>query len=80
LTRIGIAVWTIPCVIAVIQAELGYFLHLGTRREQRKNSVAFVQTGLLIAIGVDGSLWGMYNADENLMRTSTTSEAAQLRQ
>lgn len=63
------------CVIQLL-VQLVYFLHLGTAKDQRENTVVFVCTGLIIAIVVAGSLWVMHNANENMMPTDMSVERA----
>jgi cytochrome o ubiquinol oxidase operon protein cyoD len=56
--------------------QLVYFLHLGTAKDQRENTVVFICTGLIIAIVVGGSLWVMHNANVNMMPTDMSVERA----
>jgi len=63
------------CVVQLL-VQLVYFLHLGSAREQRENTVIFICTGLLIAIVVAGSLWVMHNANVNMMPMQMSPERA----
>jgi cytochrome o ubiquinol oxidase operon protein cyoD len=63
------------CVVQLL-VQLVYFLHLGTAKDQRENTVVFVCTGLIIAIVVAGSLWVMHNANVNMMPTDMSVERA----
>lgn len=65
------------CVVQLL-VQLVWFLHLGTRKDQRENTAIFVCTALLIAIVVSGSLWVMHNANTNMMPTHVTPQAARL--
>jgi cytochrome o ubiquinol oxidase operon protein cyoD len=62
--------------VAQLLVQLVYFLHLGTAKDQRENTVVFVCTGLIIAIVVAGSLWVMHNANVNMMPTDMSVERA----
>lgn len=63
------------CVVQLL-VQLVYFLHLGTSKDQRENTVVFICTGLINAIVVAGSLWVMHNANLNMMPTSMSVEQA----
>jgi cytochrome o ubiquinol oxidase operon protein cyoD len=65
-------------LLAVVQllVQLVFFLHLGTRPEQRNNTVIFLLTTLLIATVVAGSLWVMHNTNVNMMPTQMSIERA----
>jgi cytochrome o ubiquinol oxidase operon protein cyoD len=63
------------CVIQLL-VQLVYFLHLGTAKDQRDNTIVFVCTGAIIAIVVAGSLWVMHNANINMMPTTMSVERA----
>ena len=56
-------------VSAVVQilVHLVCFLHMNTSSEERWNLVAFVFTALIIAILVVGSIWIMWNLNQNMM-------------
>lgn len=71
----GLNTIVVLCV-AQLLAQLVFFLHLGTAREQRSNTGIFVCTALLIGIIVAGSLWVMHNANVNMMPTHMTIERA----
>jgi cytochrome o ubiquinol oxidase operon protein cyoD len=62
--------------VAQLLVQLVYFLHLGTAKDQRDNTVVFVCTGLVIAIVVAGSLWVIHNANVNMMPTNMSPERA----
>jgi cytochrome o ubiquinol oxidase operon protein cyoD len=53
-----------------------YFLHLGSSKDQRENTIVFICTVLIIAIVVAGSLWVMHNANTNMMPTGMSVEQA----
>jgi cytochrome o ubiquinol oxidase operon protein cyoD len=63
------------CVIQLL-VQLVYFLHLGTAKDQRDNTIVFACTGFIIAIVVAGSLWVMHNANTNMMPTTMSVERA----
>lgn len=56
-------------VSAVVQilVHLVCFLHMNTSSEERWNLVAFAFTALIIAILVVGSIWIMWNLNQNMM-------------
>lgn len=64
--------------LAVVQllVQLVYFLHLGSSKDARENTVVFACTIGLILIIVAGSLWVMHNANLNMMPTSMSIENA----
>ncbi|HEY0293896.1 MAG TPA: cytochrome o ubiquinol oxidase subunit IV [Bordetella sp.] len=68
-------------VLAVVQllVQLVYFLHLGSAKDARENTVVFTCTAMLILIIVAGSLWVMHNANLNMMPTSMSVESARTR-
>lgn len=55
--------------LAVVQivVHLVYFLHMDSSSSQRWNVMAFAFTVLILAIVVVGSLWIMYNLNNNMM-------------
>jgi cytochrome o ubiquinol oxidase operon protein cyoD len=63
------------CVVQLV-VQLVYFLHIGTSKDQRSNTVIFGCTAFLIAIIVAGSLWVMHNANVNMMPTHMSVEQA----
>jgi cytochrome o ubiquinol oxidase operon protein cyoD len=63
------------CVIQLV-VQLVYFLHLGTAKDQRENTVVFICTGLIIVIVVAGSLWVMHNANVNMMPMTMSVDSA----
>jgi cytochrome o ubiquinol oxidase operon protein cyoD len=65
------------CVVQLL-VQLVYFLHLGTRKDQRENTAVFICTGLIIVIVVAGSLWVMHNANVNMMPTNMSVEGASM--
>jgi cytochrome o ubiquinol oxidase operon protein cyoD len=71
---------TVIVVLCIVQllVQLVWFLHLGSRKDQRENTAIFICTGLVIAIVVSGSLWVMHNANTNMMPTHITPQAARL--
>ncbi|MGZ5198545.1 MAG: cytochrome o ubiquinol oxidase subunit IV [Telluria sp.] len=75
--HLRLAAIVVLCIVQLL-AQLVWFLHLGTRKDQRENTVVFICTGFLIAIIVAGSLWVMHNANTNMMPTHLTPEAARL--
>ncbi|BDH46826.1 cytochrome bo(3) ubiquinol oxidase subunit 4 [Salmonella enterica subsp. enterica serovar Choleraesuis] len=60
---------TVIVATAVIQilVHLVCFLHMNTSSEERWNLVAFIFTVLIIAIVVVGSIWIMWNLNQNMM-------------
>lgn len=60
---------TVVVATAVVQilVHLICFLHMNTSSEERWNLVAFVFTVLIIAIVVVGSIWIMWNLNQNMM-------------
>lgn len=56
-------------VSAVVQilVHLVCFLHMNTSSSERWNVVALAFTGLIIAILVVGSIWIMWNLNQNMM-------------
>jgi cytochrome o ubiquinol oxidase subunit IV len=72
---VGLAVIVVLCVAQLI-VQLVWFLHIGTARDQRSNTVIFLCTGFLIAVIVGLSLWVMHNANENMMPTQMSVERA----
>ncbi len=63
------AILGVVLVMAVVQilVHLVCFLHMNTSSEERWNLVAFVFTVLIIAILVVGSIWIMWNLNQNMM-------------
>jgi cytochrome o ubiquinol oxidase subunit IV len=66
----------VTLAVAQLLVQLVYFLHLGTAKDQRENTVVFIATGAIIAILVAGSLWVMHNANINMMPTTMSVEGA----
>jgi len=62
--------------VAQLLAQLVFFLHLGSARDQRDNTGIFACTALLIAIIVGGSLWVTHNANANMMPTHMSTQRA----
>jgi cytochrome o ubiquinol oxidase subunit IV len=72
---VGLAVIVVLCVAQLI-VQLVWFLHIGTARDQRSNTVIFLCTGFLIVVIVGLSLWVMHNANANMMPTHMSVERA----
>jgi cytochrome o ubiquinol oxidase operon protein cyoD len=62
--------------VAQLLVQLVYFLHMGSSKDQRQNTLVFAFTALLIIVTVAGSLWVMHNADVNMMPTDMSPEHA----
>jgi cytochrome o ubiquinol oxidase operon protein cyoD len=75
--ELRLTVIVILCIVQLL-AQLVWFLPLGTRKDQRENTVIFACTCFLIATAVADSLWVMHNANTNMMPTHVTPEAARL--
>jgi cytochrome o ubiquinol oxidase operon protein cyoD len=73
--HLRLPVIVVLCVVQLL-VQLVYFLHLGTRKDQRENNVVFICTGLIIVIVVAGSLWVMHNANVNMMPMNMSVERA----
>lgn len=54
------------CVIQLL-VQLIFFLHLGTAKSQRENTLAFLFTLLILGIIVAGSLWVLHNMNVLMM-------------
>lgn len=72
--------WRLAAIVVFclvqLMVQLVYFLHLGTAKDQRENTVVFICTGLIIVIVVAGSLWVMHNANVNMMPMTMSADSA----
>jgi cytochrome o ubiquinol oxidase subunit IV len=68
-------------VLALVQVlvHVYYFLHLNSSSKQRWNVTAFAFTVAVAAIIIGGTLWVMYNANQNMMPHMNMSPAAAMK-
>lgn len=53
--------------VAQLLVQLIFFLHMGTAKSQRSNTLTFLFTVLILAIIVAGSLWVLHNMNVLMM-------------
>ena len=66
-SRFHIMVSIIFLAVVQLLVQLHYFLHLNKSPKQRWNLVSLIYTVILVVFVVIGSLWIMYNLDQNMM-------------
>lgn len=65
--------------LAVLQllVQLLFFLHMGQERGPQWNLMTFLYAGMVVVIVVIGSIWIMYNLDNNMMHKMTPEQIDQ---
>ncbi|WP_159938305.1 cytochrome o ubiquinol oxidase subunit IV [Pantoea sp. Mhis] len=59
---------TLICAITQILVHLVYFLHLDSKSEDGWNMIAIIFASIIIFIIVVGSLWIMWNLNNNMLK------------